>query len=105
MQVFGSVSDLECDVFLTAVLFPWVLGDEVEIVHREMVFVHFVGIIAVRHEENVALDVFLNNKPWTSAQSQSLALTDGVEPQPCAPRFYVLSLFRGCRLGFLPGVL
>ena len=31
--------------------------------------------------ENVALYIFLDNKPWTATETQSLALTDGVKPQ------------------------
>ncbi len=36
---------------------------------------------SVRHEHDVLLHIFLHHKPGSAAQSQALALTDGVEPE------------------------
>ena len=57
-------------------------ADEMEIVHGDVVFIHLLWVIAMRHKEDVPLDILLHHKPRTTTKAESLALTDGIVPAP-----------------------
>ena len=60
---------------------PRIFCDEMEIYQAEFVSVLLLGIIAPRYVQDVSLRIFFYDKPWTSTQSQSFPLSDGVEPE------------------------
>ena len=62
--------------------FKRISADEMEIIHRDVVFVHFLWVVAMRDKKDVAFDIFLHYKPRTATEAQSFALTNGVEPKP-----------------------
>ena len=74
------VADLESDLFLILKLTPRIFGDEVEAVHVDDLAVLCFRVVAVGDVDDVPSDVFFDDEPRSSAQSQSLALPDGVEP-------------------------
>ena len=46
----------------------------------EVLFICTLWVVAVRHIDDVLFDVFLDDKPRTTTQSQTLALAYGVKP-------------------------
>ena len=52
-----------------------------EIMQREFLLVGSLRIIAMAHIEDILLYVFLDDKPRTAAEAQSLTLSDGMIPQ------------------------
>lgn len=71
---------------------PRVGCQEVEIGEEELAAVLLPRVISVGHENNVFLNVFLDNKPWTATEAEALSLADGVKPiavvsANLAPRF------------------
>ena len=74
------VADLASDLFLVLKFSPWIFGDEVEAVQVDNLAVLCFRIITVGDVDDVPFDVFLDDKPRSAAQSQTLALPDGVEP-------------------------
>ena len=56
-------------------------SEEMEVVDGEVLLIGCLRVVAMGDIENVALYIFLDNKPWTATETQSLALTDGVKPQ------------------------
>ena len=75
-MVFGSVTNLERHLLrqLTG-------GEEMEVADREVCLVGGVGVVAMTDVENVCLNVFPHYKPRSSAETHSLALSNGVEPK------------------------
>ena len=51
-----------------------------EIMHSEILLVCSLGIVSVADIEYVFCYVFLNHKPWSASETQSVALSDGVKP-------------------------
>ena len=80
-KVFGCVSNLEGDTMGNGRVLPRVLGDEMKAVHVEVILIDSLGVVAMRYEKDVSLQVLLHHKPRTSAESQSLTLSYGVEPK------------------------
>ena len=76
--MFG-VADFEKHWVLHAA-FPRVARDEMEVCEAEMVAVLSLAGIRMGNIDDVALDVFAGDKPWAAAQSEPLALADGVKP-------------------------
>ena len=52
-----------------------------EIVQRELLLVGSLRVIAMAHIEDILLYVFLDDKPRTAAEAQSLTLSNGMIPQ------------------------
>ena len=52
-----------------------------EVAHGNVVLIDLFGIVAMRDEEDVSLQILLDHEPRTATESQSFALTDGVEPE------------------------
>ena len=73
---FGSVAYLEGDALGKAGD-----GEEMEVVDRKILLVGCLGVVAMGHIEDIVGDILLDYKPWTATEAESLALTDGVEPQ------------------------
>ena len=46
----------------------------------EVLLIGCLWVVAVRHINDVLLNVFLDDKPWATAQSHAFTLSDGVEP-------------------------
>ena len=57
------------------------LGEIMEVMHGEILLVGGLRVVAVGDIQDVVPHVFLYHKPWASAESQALALPDGVKPQ------------------------
>ena len=53
-----------------------------EVANGEVLLVGCLWVVAMRDVDNVVLNVFLDNKPRTSAQPHALSLSVGVEPVP-----------------------
>ncbi len=62
-------------------IFKRVNGQPMWFHYVEMVGVGGDGIVTVGHPQDVPLYVFFHHIPWSSAKTQSFALTDGVEPE------------------------
>src|SRR5574344_1094184 len=60
---------------------PRITGKEVHVVYREMRFVCSILVIAVRHEEDVLLEVFLHRKPRSATKAETMALPGRMEPK------------------------
>ena len=75
-MVFWGMANLE-----GYLLHRHLMGEEMEIVEGEILLVCRLGVVAMAHVEDVVLHVLLDDKPWTAAKAQALALTDGVKPQ------------------------
>ena len=56
-------------------------GKEMEVVDCEVLFVGCLRVIAVADIENIFSHVFLDDEPRSATESESFALSDGVEPQ------------------------
>ena len=93
-KVFWRVTDFKGDFFRLqkkgriirtrfscAFFCPRIGRNEMEIIHGDVVFIDFFGVVAVRDEQDVALEVLLNNEPRSAAESQAFALSDGIEPK------------------------
>ena len=52
-----------------------------EIMQRELLFIGCLRVIAMTHIEDILLYVFLDDKPRTAAEAQSLTLTNGMIPE------------------------
>ena len=74
-EILRCVADLECDARLVHLG-----GEEMEVVDREVLLIGSLRVIAVADIEDVVCHVFLNDKPRSATESQSFALSDGVEP-------------------------
>ena len=57
------------------------LCDEVEVCQTEVVSILQLRVPAIRHKDDVLLDILLHNEPRTTTQAQAFPLTDGVEPK------------------------
>ena len=55
---------------------------EVKIVQRKIFLIGCLRIVTMAHIQDVVLHIFLDHKPRTATKAKSLALTDGVIPQP-----------------------
>ncbi len=75
-----DVAHLELDGLFVGRLFPRIGGNEVQVGQAEVVPVLQLRVPAVSHEDDVLADILLHYEPWSAAQSQALALSDGVEP-------------------------
>ena len=75
--IFRCVADLEGH--LTKCL---ARCEEMKIVYGEVLLVGSFGIIAVGDVEDIVGDILLHHEPWSATEAHTLALTDGVEPQP-----------------------
>ena len=53
-----------------------------EIVYRELLLIGRRRVVAVTDVEDVLDDVLLDDEPRSAAEAHTLALADGVEPQP-----------------------
>ena len=81
VEKFGRVSVFEFNKLMVAFLsFPRVACDEQRFLEKERTSILLFGVIAARNINGVVSDVFLHHIPRTAAQSQTLSLTDGVEP-------------------------
>ena len=61
------VTYFERDLFLIGKFAPRVFGDKVETVHVNRLAVLSFGIVTVGNEYDIALDVFLDDKPGAAA--------------------------------------
>ena len=71
---------LERDTALGRVA-PRIHRQEVETVHLEVGLVCRARLISAAHVEYVAPHILLHGIPWTAAETQSVPLPYGVEPQ------------------------
>ena len=76
----GRVAVLEHDVHGALDALPRVARDEVHLVKVERTPVLLVGAVAVADVDDIFIDVFAHDIPWSTAQAQAFALPDGVEP-------------------------
>ena len=83
----GSVAYLEGDALGKA-------GDGkvMEVVDGERLLVGCLGVVAMGHIEDIVGDILLDYKPRTTTEAESLALTDGVEPQTLVATYAATSL-------------
>ena len=58
------------------------IGGGMEIVHFELLLIGCFGVVAMADVEDVLRHIFLHHEPWSAAQAQAFALTNGVKPQP-----------------------
>ena len=79
LQVLRCVTYLEGDRMWLGCL-PRIAGDEVEIVHGEVVLIDTLWVVAMRDKEDVALEILLDHKPRTTTKAKSFALTYSIEP-------------------------
>lgn len=56
-------------------------GEEMEILKGEILLVRRLRVVTMTHVENIVLHILLYHEPRTAAEAQTLALTDGMEPQ------------------------
>ncbi len=77
------MTDFESDAlgFLLWRTFPRVCSDEVQLFYVQVVLIHFLRVVTMRNEENVAFYVFFNYKPRSATETKSFALPDSIEPQ------------------------
>ena len=52
-----------------------------EVCHLDVVLIYFLWVIAMTDEEDIALEVFLYDEPWSTSESQAFTLSDGIEPE------------------------
>ena len=52
-----------------------------EAMHREVLLVGRLRVVAVRHVKNILRYILLHHKPRTTPEAHTLALSDGMEPQ------------------------
>ena len=74
------VPDFEGNLLPVIELAPGVFGDKVEAVEVYDSAILRLGVVAIRDVDDVPMDVLLDDEPRPAAQSQSLALADGVKP-------------------------
>lgn len=74
-MIFGRVAYLECYA-----LHVHRHGEKVEVVDRKILTVGRARLEAVAHIQYVALHVLLHGIPRATAETEAVALTDGVEP-------------------------
>ena len=84
-QVFRCMTNLESDVHelsgVIVLILMKRLREEMEIMNTEVLFIGCLRIVTVTDKKNILLNIFLDHKPRTTAEAQSLALSDGMEPQ------------------------
>ena len=56
------------------------LCEKMEIVHREILLIGRLRVIAMRNVKNILRHVLLHHKPGTATETHTLALTYSVEP-------------------------
>ena len=83
-QILWRVADFKTDTQSALCLRRVAVGlgwqrEPVEVVYGNVLHVGCLGVVAVADVEDVALHVLLHHKPRAAAQSESLALADGVE--------------------------
>ena len=83
----GSVAYLEGDALGKAGD-----GEVMEVVDGERLLVGCLGVVAMGHIEDIVGDILLDYKPRTTTEAESLALTDGVEPQTLVATYAATSL-------------
>ena len=84
---FGSVAYLEGDALGKAGD-----GEVMEVVDGERLLVGCLGVVAMGDIEDIVGDILLDYKPRTTTEAESLALTDGVEPQTLVATYAATSL-------------
>lgn len=67
-------------------------GEVMEVVDGERLLVGCLGVVAMGHIEDIVGDILLDYKPRTTTEAESLALTDGVEPQTLVATYAATSL-------------
>ena len=84
-QVFRCMTNLESDVHelsgVIVLILMKRLREEMEIMNTEVLFIGCLRIVTVTDKKNILLNIFLDHKPMTTAEAQTLALSDGMEPQ------------------------
>ncbi len=71
---------LEGDLYVAAIVFPWIECDPVHFVEMKSPSVLTLSIVTVGDIDHIVVDVLFHDIPWASAQSEPFALTDCVEP-------------------------
>src|SRR5574344_2733916 len=91
-MIFRSMTDFERDIHLLGIS-PWVTSQEMKIVDIEYIFVCSFGFISLTYIKDIVDHVFLDDIPRTAPETQSMTLTDGVEPESFM-NSYFLSCFQ-----------
>ena len=76
----GRVAVLKHDINRSFNTFPRITRDEVHLIKPERAAILLVGTIAVGDVDDVLIHILAYYIPWSTTQSQALALTNGVEP-------------------------
>lgn len=56
-------------------------GKEMEVLQWEILLISRLRVITMTYIQNIVLHILLDDEPRTATKAQSLALTDGMEPQ------------------------
>ena len=72
---------LESYIHLIAVIRPRITCDPVHFVEMEEFAILLLGVVALRDIDHVVMDILFHHIPRSTAQTETLALTDGVEPE------------------------
>ena len=78
-MIFGGMADLEGNLRSKRCVRRQ--GEPMEVVHREVLFIGRLGVIAMGDVEDVVGDIFLNHEPRATTKTHALALTNGMEPK------------------------
>src|SRR5690606_5347327 len=76
------MANLEHDFFFIVKIAPYVFCNKRKSLKIDDISVWILGIVSFGYIDDVAVDVFFDHKPGASAQSESFALSDGMEPIP-----------------------
>ena len=75
-MVFWRVTNLEGDIRRHQFH-----REEMEIMHREVLLIGCLGVVAMRDVEDVLRHILLHHEPGATTEAHALALTDSVEPE------------------------
>ena len=74
------MTNLESNLLFVSELSPRILRDEIKSLHIDYFSILRLRVIAIRHIDDIAFDVFLDHKPRATTQAQALTLTNRVKP-------------------------
>ena len=77
----GRMANFKGNVYGFGDVAPWVFGNKVEVVQGHFFAVLSLHIVTLRYVHHVFLGIFSHHVPWPTAQAQTLALSNGMEPK------------------------
>ena len=77
---FRGMANLECDFFFTGKFTPRIFRNKIEAVQVDYFPVLGFRVIAIGNVDDIPFDIFLNDEPRSSAESEPFSLPDGMEP-------------------------